>query len=193
MESMMPEYSLQGVVRGRTGSSLPGISPSNTYLCRDGAYVIIAANGNALFKRLMSAMDREDLRDNPELAENDGRVAHNEELDRVIGAWTLEHDIDDVVQILEAAAVPVGKSFTAADISKDEQYRSRGMLEAHNLPNGGPEVVIPGIVPKLSLTPGETRWLGPALGEHTEEILSSLGIRGAALQAFLNVNGPTAK
>jgi formyl-CoA transferase len=193
MESMMPEYSLQGVIRGRTGSSLPGISPSNTYLCRDGAYVIIAANGDALFKRLMAAMGREDLRDNPALAENDGRVAHNDELDRAIGDWTLKYDIVDVVRILEAAAVPVGKSFTAADIAEDEQYRSRDMLEAHDLPNGGPNVVIPGIVPKLSVTPGKTRWLGPALGEHTEEVLSSLGISGATLRALLEANRQTVK
>lgn len=191
MESMMPEYSLQGVIRGRTGSSLPGISPSNTYVCRDGAHVIIAANGDALFKRLMAAIGREDLRNDPKLAQNDGRVANNDELDRVIGAWTLAHDIDDVVRILEAAAVPVGKSYTAADIAADEQYRARAMLEPHDLPNGGPSVVIPGIVPKLSLTPGETRWLGPALGEHTEEVLASLGICGETLRALLEANGRT--
>ncbi len=182
MESMMPEYSLQGVVRGRTGSSLPGISPSNTYLCRDGGYVIIAANGDALFKRLMAAIGRPDLGEDSALAQNDGRVARNDELDRAIGAWTLERDINEVIQVLERAEVPVGKSFTAADISTDEHFRARQkMLETYPLPNGGPSVTIPGIVPKLSATPGETRWLGPTLGEHTAEVLKALGIPAEGL------------
>jgi crotonobetainyl-CoA:carnitine CoA-transferase CaiB-like acyl-CoA transferase len=181
MESLMPEYSLQGVVRGRSGSSLPGISPSNTYLCRDGSYVIIAANGDALFKRLMATIGRNDLANDVTLAHNDGRVARNEELDRMIGAWTLQHDIDDVVDRLKQAEVPVGKSFTAADISQDEHYRSRHMLEDHPLPGGGPRVMVPGIVPKLTATPGETRWLGPSLGEHTAEVLATLGIGLEAL------------
>jgi crotonobetainyl-CoA:carnitine CoA-transferase CaiB-like acyl-CoA transferase len=184
MESLMPEYSLQGVIRGRTGSSLPGISPSNTYLCRDGGYVIIAANGDALFKRLMTAIDRRDLGDNPDFAQNDGRVARNEELDQAILAWTLQHDIDDVIERLRRAEVPVGKSFTAEDIAENEQYRARQMLEEHQLPAGGPQVTIPGIVPKLSLTPGETRWLGPALGEHTAQVLAALGFDIEALAAL---------
>ena len=187
MESLIPEYSLQGVVRGRTGSSLPGISPSNTYRCRDGGYVIIAANGDALFKRLMLAIGRQDLAADPALAQNDGRVARNEELDEAVGTWVLRHDIDQVIGLLEAAEVPVGKSYTAADICLDEQYRARGMLEEHLLPGGGPSVTIPGIVPKLSETPGQTRWLGPTLGEHTVEVLSGLGFRPedlAALERF---------
>lgn len=184
MESLMPEYSVQGVIRGRTGSSLPGISPSNTYLCRDGNYVIIAANGDALFKRLMTAIDRVDLGEDPSLKHNDGRVARNDELDRSIGAWTAKRDIDDVVRILQDADIPVGKSFTAADIAQDEHYRARHMLEEHQLPGGGPTVTIPGVVPRLSATPGETRWLGPALGEHTAEILATLGIDSEALAAL---------
>jgi formyl-CoA transferase len=174
MESLIPEYSLQGFVRGRTGSSLPGIAPSNTYQCRDGAYVIIAANGDALFQRLMSAIGRDDLARDAALARNDGRAARSDELDQAIGAWTLKHDIDAVIGILEAAGVPVGKSFTAADIARDDHYQARGMLEEHTLPSGGPRVIIPGIVPKLTATPGQTHWLGPALGEHTAEILARL-------------------
>jgi crotonobetainyl-CoA:carnitine CoA-transferase CaiB-like acyl-CoA transferase len=176
MESLLPEYSLHGVVRGRTGSSLPGISPSNTYLCRDGTYVIIAANGDALFQRLMTAIGRADLAADPALARNDGRVARNEELDHAIAQWTLQHDIDEVIRRLEIAEVPVGRSFTAADIVQDEQYRERQMLEKHALPRGGPDILIPGIVPKLSRTPGETRWLGPDVGQHTAEVLASLGL-----------------
>lgn len=176
MESLIPEYSLQAVVRGRTGSSLPGISPSNTYLCRDDKYVIIAANGDALFRRLMNAIGRRDLADDPALAQNDGRVLRNDELDEAIGAWTLGHDVDEVLRLLNEAQVPVGKSYTAADICADEQYQARGMIEEHAIPGGGPTLKIPGIVPKLSATPGRTRWLGPALGEHTEEVLAALGV-----------------
>jgi crotonobetainyl-CoA:carnitine CoA-transferase CaiB-like acyl-CoA transferase len=183
-ESLISEYSVQGAVRGRTGSSLPGISPSNTYACRDGNYVIVAANGDALFRRLMIAIGRADLADDPQLAHNDGRVRRNDELDSAIIAWTLQHDTDEVLQILENADVPVGRSFTAADIHADEHYRARHMLEEHVIPNGGPPMVVPGIVPKLSATPGETRWLGPKLGEHTEEVLKRLGITGATLQAL---------
>ena len=184
MESLMPEYSLQGVVRGRTGSSLPGISPSNTYLCRDGGYVIIAANGDALFQRLMAAIGRMDLADDPALAHNDGRVTRNDELDKAIGEWTLRCDVAEVIRQLELAEVPVGKSFTAADIYQDEQYAARHMLEKHPLPRGGPLVTIPGIVPKLSNTPGQTRWLGPELGEQTMEVLTSCGIGLEAIQAL---------
>jgi formyl-CoA transferase len=184
MESLIPEYSLHGLVRGRTGASLPGISPSNTYLCRDGKYVIIAANGDALFQRLMVAIGREDLAKDPALAHNDGRVSRNEDLDQAIGEWTLRHDIDDVMRQLEFSEVPVGKSFTAADIVEDEHYRARQMLEKHSLPRGGPQVLIPGIVPKLSLTPGETRWLGPEVGEHTKEVLASLGLRIEEIEAL---------
>jgi crotonobetainyl-CoA:carnitine CoA-transferase CaiB-like acyl-CoA transferase len=184
MESLMPEYSLRGVIRGRTGSSLPGISPSNTYLCRDGGYVIIAANGDTLFKRLMTSIGRRDLADDPALAHNHDRVVRNEELDRAIGAWTLQLDIDHVIETLQRAEVPVGKSFTAADIAEDAQYRARQMLEQHQLPAGGPVVTVPGIVPKLSATPGETRWLGPGLGEHTAEVLSALGFGKEALEAL---------
>jgi crotonobetainyl-CoA:carnitine CoA-transferase CaiB-like acyl-CoA transferase len=184
MESLMPEYSLQGVVRGRTGSSLPGISPSNTYLCRDGGYVIIAANGDALFQRLMVAIGRVDLADDPALAHNEGRVARNEELDKAIGEWTLRWDIAEVIRRLEFAEVPVGRSFTAADIYDDEQYGARHMLERHPLPHGGPVVTIPGIVPKLSNTPGQTRWLGPELGEQTTEVLTSCGIGLETIQAL---------
>jgi crotonobetainyl-CoA:carnitine CoA-transferase CaiB-like acyl-CoA transferase len=184
MESLIPEYSVLGEIRGRTGSSLPGISPSNTYLCRDGNYVIIAANGDTLFRRLMTAIHRRDLADDPALADNGGRVARNAELDQAISAWTSQHDIDDVIDILQRAEVPVGKSFTAADIAGDEHYRARQMLEEHELPEGGPRITIPGIVPKLSATPGKTHWLGPALGEHTAEVLSDLGIGQEALKAL---------
>ena len=184
MESLVPEYSVQGEVRGRTGSSLPGVSPSNTYLCGDGSYVIIGANGDALFQRLMVAIGRQDLAADPALAHNDGRVARNDELDKAIGEWTSQHNIAEVMRQLELAAVPVGKSFTAADIYHDEHYRARQMLEEYQLPHDGPKVTIPGIVPKLTGTPGQTRWLGPELGKHTTEVLGSLGISIEAMKTL---------
>jgi formyl-CoA transferase len=184
MESLIPEYSVQGEVRGRTGSSLPGVSPSNTYLCGDSSYVIIGANGDALFRKLMVAIGRQDLAADPALAHNDGRVARNDELDKAIGEWTSQHNIAEVMRQLELAAVPVGKSFTAADIYHDEHYRARQMLEEYQLPHGGPKVTIPGIVPKLTGTPGQTRWLGPELGKHTTEVLGSLGISIEAMKAL---------
>ncbi|WP_119154710.1 CaiB/BaiF CoA transferase family protein [Caldimonas tepidiphila] len=175
MESLVPEYSAQGFVRERSGASLPGISPSNTYLCGDGNYVAIAGNGDAIFRRLMQAIGREDMASDPELARNDGRVRHNERIDAAISEWTGRHELDQVLDVLEAAAVPAGRIYTAADIVKDPHYAARGMIEHHRLPDGLP-VDLPGIVPKLSATPGRTQWLGPALGEHTDDVLASIGL-----------------
>lgn len=180
MESLIPEYAAFGHIRERTGSSLPGISPSNTYLCQDGQYVVIAGNGDAIFRRLMHAMGRPDLADAPQLARNDGRVQHNQMLDDAIGAWTGRHTLGEVLAILEQAEVPCGRVYTAADIHNDPQYAARGMIERRELPDGD-EIALPGIVPKLSATPGETRWIGPALGEHTQEVLSRLGLNAQAI------------
>lgn len=183
MESLIPEYSAQGFVRERSGSSLPGISPSNTYPCRDGRYVIIAGNGDSIYRRLMAAIERPDLADDPELAHNDGRVKRNDELDVAIGAWTARHELGQVLEILEAAQVPSGPIYSAADIHADPHYAAREMIVPHALPDGAP-VDLPGIVPKLSATPGATRWLGPRLGEHTAEVLAGLGIGNAELAAL---------
>ncbi|TCS37855.1 formyl-CoA transferase [Paucimonas lemoignei] len=187
MESLIPEYSAFGYVRERTGSSLPGIVPSNTYPCRDGRYVIIAGNGDSIFKRLMHAMGRADLAEDPRLARNDGRAQHTEMLDQAITDWTMQHDLDDVLQALEAADVPSSRVFDAADIHKDPHYRARDMIQPHTLPDG--QVVdMPGVVPKLSATPGKTNWLGPELGEHTDEVLTTLG-RSAEQIAALREQG----
>ena len=183
MESLIPEFAAFGHVRERTGASLPGISPSNTYPCRDGRYVIIAGNGDSIFKRLMNAIGRRDLADDPRLARNDGRVQHNDMLDEAITAWTSQHDLEHVLEVLDEANVPNGKIYTAADIYDDPHYEARGMIEKHALADGK-QIDIPGIVPKLSETPGRTRWLGPDLGEHTQEVLASLGIRGEAFDAL---------
>ena len=175
MESLIPEYAMQGHIRERTGSALPGIVPSNTYLCGDGRYVVIAGNGDGIFKRLMVAIGRSDLAEDPDLSRNDGRVKHTELLDAAILEWANQYDLDTVLSILEKASVPCGRIYTAEDIYNDEHYRARDMIQRFDLPDGQ-AIDLPGIVPKLSATPGRRRWLGPALGEHTQEILSSIGI-----------------
>ncbi|MFB4390403.1 MULTISPECIES: CaiB/BaiF CoA transferase family protein [unclassified Pseudomonas] len=181
MESLIPEYAMFDHIRERTGSSLPGISPSNTYPCSDGRYVIIAGNGDGIFKRLMVAMGHPELADDPRFTDNAARVQHNGLLDELITAWTMRHTLEDALQILDEADVPSGKIYSAADIATDPQFASRGMIEKHTLPDGQ-SVDLPGIVPKLSATPGSTQWVGPQLGEHTAEILESIGVSSAEAQ-----------
>jgi formyl-CoA transferase len=183
MESLLPEYDRSGFVRERSGASLPGIVPSNTYTTRDGKYVVIGANGDSIFRRLMAAIGRRDLADDPGLARNDGRVARTAELDQVIADWCAARDLGEVLQVLEAADVPSGKIFDIADIVNDLHYRARGMIEEASLADGTP-LKVPGIVPKLSGTPGGTRWLGPKLGEHTREVLGSLGYDEGQIDAL---------
>ena len=182
MESMLPEFGMGGFVRERSGASLPGIVPSNTYPCGDGKYVVIGANADSIFKRMMRAIGRADLADDPALANNDGRVKRTAELDRVIGEWTARHDLDHVLQVLEEAEVPSGRIYSIADIVADMHYQARGMVERHKL--GDADVLLPGIVPKLSRTPGTTRWIGPTLGEHTGEVLATLGYTEGEIEAL---------
>ena len=174
MESLVPEFDVLGFIRERAGNALPGIVPSNTYPTRDGKFVIIGANNDAIFKRLMAAIGREELANDPALATNAGRVARTAELDGAIADWARRHDLDYVLRVLEQAQVPSGKVFDIADIMQDAHYIARGMLEQHALPDGKP-IKLPGIVPKLSETPGATAWLGPRLGEHNAEVLGALG------------------
>ena len=173
MESMLPEYGMGGFVRERTGASLPGIVPSNTYPCKDGAYVVIGANADSIFKRMMKAIGRDDLAQDPALASNDGRARQTQRLDDAIAQWTAAHDLDEVLRVLEDSEVPSGRIYSIADIAADLHYQARAMIEKHRL--AGAELLLPGIVPKLSETPGETRWVGPRLGEHTDDVLASLG------------------
>ena len=187
MESMLPEYGMTGFVRERTGASLPGIVPSNTYWCGDGQYIVIGANGDSIFKRMMNAIDRADLANDPMLANNAGRTARTHELDEAIGTWTAANTLDAALAVLEKADVPAGRIFSIADIVKDMQFQARAMIEEHQL--GDNELLLlPGIVPKLSATPGKTRWIGPKLGEHTAEVLRGLGYNSVA-QAELKTRG----
>jgi formyl-CoA transferase len=175
MESLLPEYSAFGAVRGPAGSALPGIAPSNAYLCKDGKCALIAGNGDSIFKRLMTAIGRDDLAVDPALADNAGRVKRVEEIDAAIGVWTSKHDVTEVLAVLDKAAVPAGRIYTVEDIAADPHYLERGMLAEVSL-NDGSVLKVPGMVPKLSRTPGHHRRNAPSLGQDTDTILTELGI-----------------
>ena len=174
MESLLPEYSAFGAVREPGGSALPGIAPSNSYACVDG-WVLVAGNGDSIYRRLMHAIDRDDLGLAPDLATNTGRVARVQEIDGAIGAWTQSRRVDEVLVALQAAQVPVGRVYTAKDIAEDPHYRARGMIERITTADGL-SLDVPGLVPKLSLTPGRIARLAPALGQDTDAVLQGIGI-----------------
>lgn len=180
MESLVPEYDLLGHVRQRSGGALPGIAPSNTYPTRDGAYVVVAGNSNPIFKRLMAVIGRPDLADDPAFAQNDGRAAQSALLDAAIAGWTSAQPIEAVLAALERAEVPAGRIYSVADIVADPHYQAREMILSAELPDGT-QVKMPGIVPKLSDTPGQVRWQGPTLGQHTAEVLAELGLDASAI------------
>ena len=174
MESLLPEYDAFGAVRGAAGSALPGIAPSNAYACADGAYVLVAGNGDSIFRRLMRAIGRPDLETDPGLARNDGRVARVAEIDAAIGAWTAQHPIAQVIQALDAAGVPAGRIYSVADIAADPQYQAREMIVQTADADGRP-LKVPGIVPKLADTPGRLRSPAPRLGQHNDEVMGRAG------------------
>ena len=191
MESLVPEHAMFGTVRERTGGALPGISPSNTYPTSDGSFVVIAGNSDPIFRRLMRAIDRNDLADDAALATNPGRVLRNAELDAAITHWTSGLHIDAVLAALDAADVPAGRIYSAADIVAVPHFRRRRMLldDGSSLQNPDPT---PGIVPKLSATPGRMHWTGPALGEHTDQVLATLGMTAAAIATASGRTGESA-
>jgi crotonobetainyl-CoA:carnitine CoA-transferase CaiB-like acyl-CoA transferase len=180
MESLIPEYDGADVIREPSGSALPGITPSNAYPCASGEgvgeeYVLIAGNGDSIFKRLMTAIGRQDLADDPRFAHNDGRSRHAELIDGAIADWTRQHERDYVLDVLESAHVPVGYPYTAKDIVADPHYLAREMIETIRL-GDGESLKVPGVLPKLSRTPGRIEGGGPALGQHTQDVLDELGI-----------------
>ena len=183
MESLLPEYSAFGEVRQAGGSALPGIAPSNAYLCADGGYVLVAGNGDSIFKRLMNMIGRADLANDPSLENNDGRVARVAELDQAIGAWAKAITTDEALQLLDSVAVPAGKIYTVADIANDPHYKARGNIEYIQMRDGA-TLAVPSVLPKLSRTPGSIKTLAPDIGENTDEILRSIGLNEAQVASL---------
>ena len=172
MESLLPEYSAFGAIRQPAGSALPGIAPSNAYRCADGQ-VVIGGNGDSIFKRLMHSIGRDELGTDPGLADNAQRAGRVNELDAAITAWTVQRPVAEVVAVLQAASVPVGRIFTVADIAADPHFQARQMIQQITTADGL-VLAVPGIVPKLSATPGAIRSAAPTLGQHTAQVLDAL-------------------
>jgi formyl-CoA transferase len=183
MESLLPEYAAFGAVREAAGSALPGIAPTNAYRCSDGNYVLVAGNGDSIYRRLMQSIGRDDLGTDPALKDNAGRVMRVDDIDAAIGEWTAQRTVTDVLAVLDAASVPAGRIYTIADIAADPHYKARGMLSSTSM-NDGSSIVLPGIVPKLSLTPGGHRRNAPALGQDTDAVLKELGLTAAQIQGL---------
>ncbi|PUE57829.1 formyl-CoA transferase [Limnohabitans sp. Rim8] len=183
MESLLPEYSAFGAVREAAGSALPGIAPSNAYRCQDEGYVLIAGNGDSIFKRLMHTMGRDDLGNDPELTDNAGRVKRVVEIDAAIGVWTAQRTVAQVLEALDQAAVPAGRIYTVADIAADPHYQARGMIQ-HVQMDDGTSLAVPGIIPKLSRTPGSHRRNAPTIGQDTDAVLNEIGLTPTQIQAL---------
>ena len=182
-ESLLPEYHVFGAIRQPAGGALPGIAPSNAYPCKDGQYVLIAANGDSLFKRLMDLMNRADLGNDPELARNDGRAKQANMIDEAIGQWTSQRTLEEILTALQSISVPAGRIYSAKDIAEDPHYRARGVIETIESADGL-KVEMPGIIPKLSQNPGQIRHRAPTLGEHTESILMQHGFTAEQIQTL---------
>jgi formyl-CoA transferase len=177
MESLISEYSVFGFIREPSGSALPGIAPSNAYRCSDGT-ILVAGNGDSIFKRLMTVIGRPDLAKDADLATNDGRVRRVDEIDAAITAWTANRTVSAALEVLDRASVPAGSIYNARDIFADPHYRARQMIERVRARDGY-DVDVPGVVPKMSLTPGAIRRTAPRLGEDTIEVLRAQGLTGS--------------
>jgi len=175
MESLLPEYSAFGEVRQAAGSALPGIAPSNAYQCADGGYVLVAGNGDSIFKRLMTVIGRDDLGNDPQLENNDGRVKRVAELDQAIGKWAKTVSTTKALEVLDSVAVPAGRIYTVADIASDPHYKARENIQTIQMQDGS-KLDVPGVIPKLSRTPGSIKTLAPGIGENTDEILKGIGL-----------------
>lgn len=174
MESMVPEFDVMGFVRERSGNIMPGITPSSVHTCADGKAVQIGANGDAIFQRLMHTMGQTQMAQDPDLADNAGRDARRDEIYALIDAWTASLPQEQVLAALNQADVPASRIYSVADMFTDPQFLARDMFVTGQLPDGKP-FKMPGIVPKLSASPGSSEWTGPALGQHNEELLTQLG------------------
>lgn len=182
MESTISEYDGAGVVRQREGMRLTGIVPSGTYPCADDSYIVVGGNGDSIFRRLMSAMGRQDLGNDPRLSQNEGRSRHVDEIDEAISQWTGQRSAADALRTLAAADVPSGPIYSAAEMVRDEHYRERGVFEEVKLPTGE-SLKIPTVAPRLGDTPGGTRWIGPPLGAHNTEVYCDwLGLPASELK-----------
>jgi formyl-CoA transferase len=185
MESMVPEFDVFGFIRERSGNIMPGITPSSIHTSSDGKHVQIGANGDAIFKRFMLAIGRQDLADDASLASNDGRDLRRDELYGVIDRWVGSLPLDSVLAALTAAEVPVSRIYSAEDMFQDPQFLAREMFLSATLPDGK-AFKMPGIVPKLSETPGSAEWVGPQLGEHNQTVLSGLGYSAEQIAGLKN-------
>ncbi|MBB2495655.1 CaiB/BaiF CoA transferase family protein [Aquipseudomonas ullengensis] len=183
MESMVPEFDVFGFIRERTGNIMPGITPSSIHTCADGKHIQIGANGDAIFQRFMRAIGRDDLAEAPDLADNAGRDARRDELYGVIDRWAASLPLSDVEAALVRAEVPASRIYSAEDMFKDPQFLAREMFLSAKLPDGKP-FKMPGIVPKLSETPGSVEWTGPTLGEHNAQVLGTLGYSAEQIAAL---------
>jgi len=176
LESLVPDYDAYGMIRKRTGGQLPGVVPTGSYLCADDLEVVIGGNSNSVFVRLMKAIGREDLAADDSLLVTEARAAREEELNGAIESFTRSMPLKDVLAALDEAGVPAGPVYDAPSIAKDEHYIARGMIETHEVVvDKEPELIrFPGVVPKIPGHEGRVQWVGPELGEHTEEVLAEL-------------------
>ncbi len=173
MESLIPEYQVGGYIRERTGAILPNVAPSNVYPTADGQMILVAANQDTVFQRLAAAIGRPELADDERYATHSARGEHQQELDDLIAEWTGGHTADAVIDLLNNAAVPTGRIYRAPEMLEDPHFAARNIIVRLAHPDFG-EIAMQDVVPRLSETPGEVRWVGPALGQHNEEIYTGL-------------------